>query len=319
MREINEAAVGCARRAVDAWNVRTPDKPRFVAGSIGPTGRTTSISPKVEDPGYRAVTFDQMAESYYQQVEVLVEGGVDILFPETTFDTLNLKACLFAIEQFFDEHQLRLPVMASVTITDASGRTLSGQTIEAFWNSVSHFDLLSVGINCALGPDKMRPYVEELSRIAPVFVSCHPNAGLPNAFGRYEETPEEMARVLGEFVANGWLNIVGGCCGTTPAHIRAFARIGATGKPPRRRPQVEPYFAAQRPGGPDRASGQQLSHDRRADQRHGLAEVRPADPRGAVRRGVADRPRAGGGGRGDHRRQHGRRAAGRRSRDDAGS
>ena len=241
MREINEAAVGCARRAVDAWNVRTPGKPRFVAGSIGPTGRTTSISPKVEDPGYRAVTFDQMAESYYQQVAVLVESGVDILFPETTFDTLNLKACLFAIQQFFDEHHLRLPVMASVTITDASGRTLLGQTIEAFWNSVSHFDLLSVGINCALGPDKMRPYVEELSRIAPVFVSCHPNAGLPNAFGRYEQTPAEMARVLGEFVGNGWLNILGGCCGTTPAHIRAFARL-VDGRPPRRRPRVEPHF-----------------------------------------------------------------------------
>lgn len=240
MREINVAAVGCARRAVDAFNARTPDKPRFVAGSIGPTGRTTSISPKVEDPGYRAVTFDQMAESYYRQVAVLVEAGVDILFPETTFDTLNLKACLFALRQFFDDQHCELPVMVSVTITDASGRTLSGQTLEAFWNSISHFDLLSVGINCALGPEKMRPYVEELSRIAPVFVSCHPNAGLPNAFGQYEETPEEMAAVLGEFVANGWLNFLGGCCGTTPDHIRAFERIARRGQP-RRRPGVESY------------------------------------------------------------------------------
>ncbi len=240
MREINLAAVGCARRAADRFNELTPDRPRFVAGSIGPTGRTTSISPRVEDPGYRAVTFDQMVDSYYRQVEVLVEGGVDILFPETTFDTLNLKACLFAIEQFFVDRQVRLPVMASVTITDASGRTLSGQTVEAFWNSISHFDLLSVGINCALGPDKMRPYVEELSGIAPVFMSCHPNAGLPNAFGLYEQSPQEMAAVLGEFVANGWLNFVGGCCGTTPEHIRAFARM-VQGAAPRKRPQVEPY------------------------------------------------------------------------------
>jgi 5-methyltetrahydrofolate--homocysteine methyltransferase len=240
MRDINLAAVRCARRAVDHYNELTPGRPRFVAGSIGPTGRTTSISPRVEDPGYRAVTFDQMVDSYYRQVEVLVEGGVDILFPETTFDTLNLKACLFAIEQFFADRQVRLPVMASVTITDASGRTLSGQTVEAFWNSISHFDLLSVGINCALGPDKMRPYVEELSGIAPVFMSCHPNAGLPNAFGHYEQSPQEMAAVLGEFVANGWLNFVGGCCGTTPEHIRAFATM-VQGAAPRTRPRVEPY------------------------------------------------------------------------------
>ena len=248
MREINLAAVGCARRAVDAFNALTPDKPRFVAGSIGPTGRTTSISPKVEDPAYRSVTFDQMAESYYRQVAVLVEGGVDILFPETTFDTLNLKACLFAIRQFFNDQHCELPVMVSVTITDASGRTLSGQTVEAFWNSISHFDLLSVGINCALGPEKMRPYVEELSRIAPVFLSCHPNAGLPNAFGQYEESPEEMAAVLGEFVANGWLNILGGCCGTTPDHIRAFDRVARQAEP-RRRPRVEAYsrFSGQEP------------------------------------------------------------------------
>jgi len=153
--------------AVDEYNALTPDRPRFVAGSIGPMPRSTSLSPKVEDPGYRAVTFDQVSAAYYEQVAALVEGGVDILFPETTFDTLNLKACLFAIWRFFDEGGPRIPVMASVTITDAAGRTLSGQTIEAFWNSVSHFPLLSVGINCALGPERMRPYVEELSRIAP--------------------------------------------------------------------------------------------------------------------------------------------------------
>jgi 5-methyltetrahydrofolate--homocysteine methyltransferase len=240
VRELNLAAVACARRAVDEFRERTPDRPRFIAGSIGPTTKTASMSPRVEDPGYRAITFDQLVDAYYEQVAALVDGGVDILFPETTFDTLNLKACLFAISKFFDDRGVRIPVMASVTITDASGRTLSGQTIEAFWNSISHFDLLSVGINCALGPERMRPYVQELSRIAPVYVSCHPNAGLPNEFGGYDETPGEMVQVLREFVAEGWLNIVGGCCGTTPDHIRAFAEM-VRGQPPRRRPTVEPW------------------------------------------------------------------------------
>jgi 5-methyltetrahydrofolate--homocysteine methyltransferase len=239
-REINLAAASCARQAADECTRRTPDQPRFVAGSIGPTSKTASISPRVEDPGYRAVTFDQLVQSYYQQVAALVEGGVDLLFPETTFDTLNLKACLFAIGQVFADTRVHLPVMVSVTITDASGRTLSGQTIEAFWNSIAHFDLLSVGINCALGPERMRPYVEELSRLAPVYLSCHPNAGLPNEFGGYDETPEQMTAVLREFVAQGWLNIVGGCCGTTPAHIRAFADM-VRGQPPRRLPKIESH------------------------------------------------------------------------------
>ncbi len=236
-REINLAAARCARQAADEFTAQTPRKPRFVAGSIGPTAKTASMSPNVEDPGFRAATFDQLVESYYQQVEALVEGGVDILFPETTFDTLNLKACLFAIEQFFQTAGVRLPVMASVTITDEAGRTLSGQTIEAFWNSVSHFPLLAVGINCALGPDKMRPYVEELSQIASAYISCHPNAGLPNEFGGFDQTPEMMAEVMGEFVENGWVNIVGGCCGTTPEYIRAFAEMVRDAKP-RRRPKV---------------------------------------------------------------------------------
>lgn len=240
MAEINRAAVQCARRAADAFNAKTPRKPRFVAASIGPTAKSTSMSPKVEDPGFRAVSFDDVMESYYQQVAVLVESGADILFPETSFDTLNLKACLFAIAKYFEDHGMRLPVMASVTITDASGRTLSGQTVEAFWNSISHFDLLSVGINCALGPDKMRPYVEELSKLAPVFISCHPNAGLPNAFGQYEQTPAEMASTLKEFVDSGWLNVVGGCCGTTAEHIRAFAEM-VQGAKPRVRPSIEPF------------------------------------------------------------------------------
>jgi 5-methyltetrahydrofolate--homocysteine methyltransferase len=239
VREINLAAAACARRAVDEFSARTPDKPRFVAGSIGPTTKTASISPIVDDPGFRAVTFDQHVDSYYQQVAALVEGGVDILFPETTFDTLNLKACLFAIQKYFEDHGVQLPVMASVTITDQAGRTLSGQTIEAFWDSIAHMDLMSVGINCALGPDQMRPYVEELSRIAPIFTSCHPNAGLPNEFGGFDLTPHQMATTLAEYARNGWLNIVGGCCGTTPRHIEEIAEAVA-GAPPRQRPEPDP-------------------------------------------------------------------------------
>jgi 5-methyltetrahydrofolate--homocysteine methyltransferase len=239
VRAINLAAAGCARRAADAYTAANPAKPRFVAGSIGPTNRTASLSPDVNDPGFRAVTYDQLVDSYYEQIEALVEGDVDVLMPETTFDTLNLKACLFAIEKFFSDQGVRLPVMASVTITDRSGRTLSGQTLEAFWNSIAHADLLSVGINCAFGPELMRPYVEELSRLAPVYLSCHPNAGLPNAFGGYDETPEQMGITLGDFADNGWLNIVGGCCGTTPRHIAAIAKA-MTGKTPRKRPKLEP-------------------------------------------------------------------------------
>ena len=237
---INRAAAELAKRAAEDFTARDPDKPRFVAGSIGPTSRTASLSPDVNDPGFRAITFDQLAAAYREQVEALFDGGVDLLMPETTFDTLNLKACLFAISQFFDERGIELPVMISATITDASGRTLSGQTVEAFWNSVAHFPALSVGINCALGPDRMRPYVEELSRIAPCFVSCHPNAGLPNEFGGYDETPEHMRRLLGEFADNGWLNIVGGCCGTTPEHIRAIADA-VEDVAPRPRPTIPGY------------------------------------------------------------------------------
>ncbi len=238
MREINLSAAACARKAVDEFNARTPQRPRFVAGSIGPTAKTASISPKVEDPGYRAVTFDQHVESYYQQIDALVEGGVDLLFPETTFDTLNLKACLFAIDRYCEELGRRIPVIASVTITDQAGRTLSGQTIEAFWNSIAHFDLLAVGLNCALGPEQMRPYLEELARIAPVYVSCHPNAGLPNEFGEFELSPRSMAKTLREYVDQGWLNIVGGCCGTTPRYIEELACM-VEGAAPRRRPSIE--------------------------------------------------------------------------------
>ena len=231
------ASAALARRAADDFAARSPDKPRFVAGSIGPTNKQLSIAGNVEDPGYRSATFDQMVATYYEQVAALVEGGVDILLAETAFDTLVLKACLFAIEKYFDDSGNRVPVMASFTVFK-DGRTLSGQTVEACWNSLSHVDLLSVGINCALGPEQLRPYIEELSNVAPVYVSCYPNAGLPNALGGFDETPQSMSRLLGEFARSGWLNIVGGCCGTTPPHIKAIAEAVA-GCAPRERSKVE--------------------------------------------------------------------------------
>jgi 5-methyltetrahydrofolate--homocysteine methyltransferase len=234
---INKAAAEIARRVADEYTARTPDKPRIVAGSIGPTNRTASMSPDVNDPGFRAVSFDDLVTAYLEQIAGLVDGGVDVLLPETTFDTLNLKACLFAIEQYFDEQGLRLPVMISVTITDSSGRTLSGQTLSAFWSSVAHADVVSVGLNCALGPSQMRPYVEELATICPAAVSCHPNAGLPNEFGGYDESPEMVAGVLRDFAQSGWVNIVGGCCGTTPDHIRAIVEA-VKDLPPRRAPEI---------------------------------------------------------------------------------
>jgi len=223
--EINLEAARIARRAADAYGNR------FVAGAMGPTNRTASLSPDVNNPAFRGVSFDALVDAYYDEVRGLVDGGVDILLPETTFDTLNIKAAIFAIEKYFAEVGRRLPVMLSVTITDASGRTLSGQTVEAFWNSVSHAPALSVGINCALGAAEMRPHVEELSAIAPLFISCYPNAGLPNALGEYDETPQSMAKLLREFAQNGWLNIVGGCCGTTPDHIKAIAEAVRDQKP----------------------------------------------------------------------------------------
>jgi len=229
--DINLASARIARKAVDACS---KDRPRFVAGSIGPTNRTASLSPDVNNPAFRAVTFDDLVGAYYEQVRGLVDGGVDILLPETTFDTLNLKAALFAIEKFFADRSVRLPVMASITITDASGRTLSGQTVEACWNSISHAPLLTVGINCALGAREMRPHIEELARIAPIYIHCYPNAGLPNALGEYDETPQSMSSLLRDFAENNWLNVVGGCCGTTPDHIRAIA--GAVKDLPPRKP-----------------------------------------------------------------------------------
>ncbi|PYT07320.1 MAG: methionine synthase, partial [Acidobacteria bacterium] len=231
---INKAAAEVAVRAAREMTRRTPGKPRFVAGAIGPTNRTASLSPDVNNPSFRAVSFEDLVEAYGEQARGLLDGGVDILLPETTFDTLNLKAALFAIQELFDERGVSVPVMASLTITDASGRTLSGQTVEAAWISISHAPLLSVGINCALGAEQMRPYIEELARVSPLSISCYPNAGLPNEFGAYDETPEKMAAVLGDFARQGWLDLVGGCCGTTPEHIAAIA--GAVeGVPPHER------------------------------------------------------------------------------------
>ena len=236
--EMNLAAASLARAEADAMTERTPDRPRWVLGTLGPTNRTASISPDVNDPGARNVTYDELVEAYLEQARGLVDGGADVLLVETIFDTLNAKAAIYALETLFEEHDRRWPVMISGTITDASGRTLSGQVTEAFWYSVRHARPLAIGLNCALGAGELRPYVAELSRIADCFVSAHPNAGLPNAFGEYDETPEAMARVIGEFATAGLVNIVGGCCGTTPPHIAAIAEASTRGTP--RTPSVVP-------------------------------------------------------------------------------
>ena len=210
-----------------------------MAGAFGPTNKTASISPDVNNPGYRAITFDELVETYYEQARGLVDGGVDILLPETTFDTLNLKACLFAIQKLEIERQFRLPLMISVTITDLSGRTLTGQTVEAFWNSIRHANPLSVGINCALGAKEMLPYIHELALAADCYISCYPNAGLPNPLSAtgYDETPESLALFLSEYVKLGLVNIVGGCCGTTPAHIEKIAEV-LNGQKPRPKSEI---------------------------------------------------------------------------------
>ena len=238
--ELNRAGARNARSAVAGFMAANPGRECFVAGALGPTSRTASMSQDVASPAFRAVTFDQLKDTYREQVRGLMDGGVDLLLCETIFDTLNAKAALFAIDEYFEETGTRVPVMASVTIVDRSGRTLSGQTVEAFWNSISHMKLLSVGINCALGAPEMRPYIEELSKVAPIYISCYPNAGLPNAFGGFDETPVKMAGDLKDFAQNGWLNIVGGCCGTTPGHIRAIAEA-VRGLPPHVRSTPERY------------------------------------------------------------------------------
>ncbi len=230
VRELNLAGARLARKAADAYS--TPDKPRFVAGAIGPTNRTLSLSPDVNRPGYRAISFDELATAYQEQTEALIEGGVDVLLVETIFDTLNAKACLYAIQDAFTATGKELPIMISGTITDASGRTLSGQTTEAFLISMSHMPLLSIGLNCALGAKDLRPYLQTLAANTPFLISAYPNAGLPNAFGGYDETPLQMADAVEEYLDLGIVNILGGCCGTTPDHIREFA-LRASGRQPR--------------------------------------------------------------------------------------
>jgi 5-methyltetrahydrofolate--homocysteine methyltransferase len=230
VRELNLAGALLARKAADAYS--TPDKPRFVAGAIGPTNRTLSLSPDVNRPGFRAISFDELATAYQEQTEALIEGGVDVLLVETIFDTLNAKACLYAIQDAFTATGKELPIMISGTITDASGRTLSGQTTEAFLISMSHMPLLSIGLNCALGAKDLRPYLQTLAANTPFLISAYPNAGLPNAFGGYDETPHQMADAVEEYLDLGIVNILGGCCGTTPDHIREFA-LRASGRQPR--------------------------------------------------------------------------------------
>jgi 5-methyltetrahydrofolate--homocysteine methyltransferase len=237
--EINVAAAKIARAAADKWSKKTPDKPRFVAGAVGPTNRTASISPDVNNPGYRNVSFDELREAYKEQVRGLIDGGVDIILIETIFDTLNAKAAGVATLEVFEEQDIELPVMISGTITDRSGRTLSGQTAEAFWYSMRHLKPFSIGLNCALGAELMRPYLAELASVADARVSAYPNAGLPNAMGEYDETPDDMACDMEPWAKDGIVNIVGGCCGSTPDHIRHIADH-VKSYAPRKLPHIEP-------------------------------------------------------------------------------
>ena len=229
--ELNFESAKIAREVADEFTTKNPEKPRFVAGSIGPTNRTASMSPDVNDPGYRAVTFEDLRIAYKQQVEALLDGGVDLLLVETIFDTLNAKAALFAIEEVKDERKMDIPIMVSGTITDASGRTLSGQTVEAFLISISHIPLLSVGFNCALGADQLKPYLKTLAQNTSLNISAHPNAGLPNAFGQYDQTPEEMQQLIKEYLNDNLINFIGGCCGTTPKHSKLIAEVAKEYKP----------------------------------------------------------------------------------------
>ncbi len=224
VEELNVASVKLAKQAISEYQSEVENRPIFIAGAMGPTNKTASLSPDVNNPGYRAVNFDDLVKCYTEQAIALIDAGADILLIETVFDTLNCKAALFAVNTIKEERGIDIPVMVSGTITDNSGRTLSGQTPEAFWNSVAHGELLSVGFNCALGAEQMREYINQLSQVAGIYVSCYPNAGLPNEFGEYDDTPEGMSKIIAEWCANGWVNIVGGCCGTTPDHIRAIAQ-----------------------------------------------------------------------------------------------
>ncbi len=237
-KEMNVAAAKVAREAADAMTEKTPDRPRLVAGAMGPTNRTASISPDVNDPGYRNTSFDALVEAYADQVRGLIEGGVDTILIETVFDTLNAKAAGFAVEQVFDEMQVKLPLMISGTITDLSGRNLSGQTPEAFWYSMRHLEPFSIGLNCSFGAEQLRPAVSDIAHVADAYVSAYPNAGLPNEMGEYDQSPEMMGRLLEGWAKEGMLNLVGGCCGTTPEHIKAIADA-VEGFAPRRMPEPE--------------------------------------------------------------------------------
>lgn len=238
VREINLEAAKIAKKIANEYTLKNPEKPRFVAGAIGPTNRTASLSPDVNQPGYRAVTFSDLCEAYSEQINALIDGGVDLLLVETIFDTLNAKAALFAINTIKEERQIDIPVMVSGTITDASGRTLSGQTPEAFWNSLSHADLLSIGLNCALGAKDMMPHISEISKVSWIYTTAYPNAGLPNEFGEYDESPKAMAKVVEQFMKEGWVNMIGGCCGTTPEHIKEIALMAAK-YAPRQVPELQ--------------------------------------------------------------------------------
>lgn len=229
--ELNYESAKIAKQVADEFSKQNPDKPRFVAGSIGPTNKTASLSPDVNRPEYRAITFDELRIAYKQQTEALIDGGVDILLVETIFDTLNAKAALFAIEEVKEERNIDIPIMVSGTITDASGRTLSGQTVEAFLASISHIPLLSVGFNCALGAEQLKPYLQRLSQETEFFTSAHPNAGLPNAFGEYDQSASEMQELIEDYLKDDLINIIGGCCGTTPEHIKAIAEVALKYQP----------------------------------------------------------------------------------------
>jgi 5-methyltetrahydrofolate--homocysteine methyltransferase len=229
--ELNFESAKLAKKVAEEFTLKNPDKPRFVAGSIGPTNKTASLSPDVNRPEYRAITFEELRKSYKEQVEALIDGGVDVLLVETIFDTLNAKAALFAIEEVKEERNIDIPIMVSGTITDASGRTLSGQTVEAFLASISHIPLLSVGFNCALGAEQLKPYVQRLSSKTHFYTSAHPNAGLPNAFGEYDQSPKEMKNLIEDYLKDGIINVIGGCCGTNPEHIKAIAGVAQKYEP----------------------------------------------------------------------------------------
>ncbi|RLD28742.1 MAG: 5-methyltetrahydrofolate--homocysteine methyltransferase [Bacteroidetes bacterium] len=229
--ELNYESAKIAKQVADEFSKQNPDKERFVAGSIGPTNKTASLSPDVNRPEYRAITFNELRIAYKLQIEALIDGGVDVLLVETIFDTLNAKAALFAIDEVLEERNMEIPIMVSGTITDASGRTLSGQTVEAFLTSISHIPLLSVGFNCALGAEQLKPYMQRLSNKTEFFTSAHPNAGLPNAFGEYDQTPEQMQLLIEDYLKDGLINIIGGCCGTNPEHIKAIADVAKNYEP----------------------------------------------------------------------------------------